>query len=622
MRTCQTLFAALVLVFTASCATVQQPPPAQARDLTPVKFQPTPAHRAVEIVRGGRACAKVYLADPKPSKNLQLLVKELVEDVRLSTGAELEQVAAMPPADVPAIVIGDCAESRKAGIDAAGIPMEGFVVKTAPMRVYLVGSTLPLPENENIAGSPYGNDGTAWAVADFLERFVGVRWYWPTQAGGRSIVKADTLLVPPVHYSDQPVFRKREFYPYRYEKPWKSRWFEKDGPTLPASALPTALDAIEMVPLLPCLRSGNSWPYIIKVHQPQSFANDPKRWEPHAAMFQKNKDGSPNYNMLCYSSQEAFDFLIQGCEDAWTHNKVTGAVPWVTSTCVTISPGDYPVHCYCASCDPLFEPGRSPYGSASRIMGRFVKKFCEEVKRRWPDKKVLYLPYWNYTMCPEDIDFPDNLEVQMCTMAFALMRQPAQRARMENSMRAWSRKVDGKISTWEYSHRVPEWTHAPVQHPHLVQDYYRTNRDVIVGSFLNGGGIAEWTKSSPTLHCWMKVLWNPEVDIDAILDGFCERMFGRAAGTTRELLRLMCERWETAQWRQSLGDAGRVDAPVFADTWPPEVVAKMTELGKQARTELKDDPAALQRFEYWTWTFEPFLKEAREEWAKAGIKAE
>jgi hypothetical protein len=33
---------------------------------------------------------------------------------------------------------------------------------------------------------------------------------------------------------------------------------------------------------------------------------------------------------------------------------------------------------------------------------------------------------------------------------------------------------------------------------------------------------------------------------------------------------------------------------------------------------MQDDEIALQRFDYWNWTFEAFLKEAQEEWAKAG----
>jgi len=81
-----------------------------------------------------------------------------------------------------------------AGINAAQLPAEGFVVRTAPNQVYLVGST-----------QGGDNSGTAWAVADFLERFVGVRWYWPAQYGGRSVPRRASLAVPPVHYRDQPV---------------------------------------------------------------------------------------------------------------------------------------------------------------------------------------------------------------------------------------------------------------------------------------------------------------------------------------------------------------------------------------------------------------------------------
>ena len=62
-------------------------------------------------------------------------------------------------------------------------------------------------------------------------------------------------------------------------------------------------------------------------------------------------------------------------------------------------------------------------------MGVFVKKMCEEVKKRWPDKRVIYLPYWNYTNCPEGLECPHNLEIQMCTMAFGLMRPGGARAK-------------------------------------------------------------------------------------------------------------------------------------------------------------------------------------------------
>ena len=50
--------------------------------------------------------------------------------------------------------------------------------------------------------------GAMKAIYEFLERYVGVRWYWPGDSG-RSTPKMDMLTIPPVYLTDAPVFRKR-----------------------------------------------------------------------------------------------------------------------------------------------------------------------------------------------------------------------------------------------------------------------------------------------------------------------------------------------------------------------------------------------------------------------------
>ena len=80
----------------------------KVKDLTPVKVLSTPQHAPVVLVSDGQPRAKVYVAVDKPSATLDILVKELVTAVKLSTGAELEIVKKMPAGDAPAIVIGDC----------------------------------------------------------------------------------------------------------------------------------------------------------------------------------------------------------------------------------------------------------------------------------------------------------------------------------------------------------------------------------------------------------------------------------------------------------------------------------------------------------------------------------
>jgi len=589
----------------------------RVKDLTPVTLHKTPQHPPLILVRDGAPQAKVYVADEHPSKNLAILVRELVEAVKLSSEAELEVVKQLPADEVPALVIGDCEASRAEGIDAAKIPLEGYVVKTAANRIYLVGSTAPLPPGST-QWNFWSNDGTAWALADFLERFVGVRWYWPVNAGGRSTVSARTLTVRPAWYSDQPVFRKREFYPREsYSVPPAGKDGVRGRLAPPESVLPASTKSIDMTVLLAGLRSGNSWPYVIQVHNPQQIWKNQALVNAHQGLFMKKANGETNASMLCYSSQETYDFLMAGCEAAWDKKPSLMAswnnhgVSWVTPLGVTISPFDEPINCYCEGCRKLYDPNGGNRGTGSKIMGAFVKKFAGEVKRRWPDKKVVYLPYWNYTLFPKGTDFPDNLEIQMCTMSFAMMKQPGWRAQMETCMRDWSKTVGGKIQTWEYPHRTVGYLGVQLQYPHLVKDYYQHNRDVIVGSFLNGGDFTDWTKTAPTLYCYMKILWNPDFDVDAALEVLCERMFGKAADTARELLQFLAERWGKTPWSIEMDDMGYLEPVLYRETWPPEVVAKMTGLWEKARGELKDDPAASRRFQYVTWSMEYFPEEVR-----------
>ena len=449
------------------------------RDLTPVTWLTAPVHAPVELARNGTARAVIFVADPKPSATLTRLVDELLEVVRLSTGATFERVFEPPAVDQPAIVIGDCEETRQAGIDAATLPFEGFVVKTAPNRVYLVGSTQALPTGSN-RWAYWASEGTAWAVADFLERFVGVRWYWPTDLGGRTLVTHASLVIPPVAYQDQPVFRQRLFHPKAgWPLPQNARWFDKEPLPFAPGAIPDDVAKVDMADYLPLVREGNSWPYQVKVHEPQKLWKQwESKWSKHPElhdMFQQKADGTPHLSMLCYSSTNTLAYLLQGCEDAWD--------------------------------------------------------------------------------------------------------------------------------------RGSGWTYGPVQYPHLVCEFYRTNRTVLAGTFINGGIMADWTTSAPTLYVWMKALWNPELDVDAVLDAMCRRLYGQAGGTVRELIRLQCARWDTV--KGGLADQGRIPPAMYQKIWPPDVVVQMMALRDKARVELADDPVGRQRFLYWTWTFDGFLAEAK-----------
>ena len=336
---------------------------ASARDLMPVKMLDAAKHEPVMLVRDGVAKAIVCIAVSQPSPALRKMVEELVTSIRLTTGATLTVVAQPPAAGQPAIVIGDCPASRAAGIDVADIPMEGFVVKTVANRVYLVGSTLPLPPGSN-KWDFWDNDGTAWAVADFLERFVGVRWYWPLDVGGRSVVEQKTLVVPPTHYADAPAFRMRIHAPAeKYTAPWQSTWFEPGGGQ-PPFPVPEGTKDLSMQPLITCLRGGNSWPYTVKCHEPQRLWKiEGGKWaSSHKELFEVKGDGKRNYSMLCYSSPATLEFLLAGCEAKWDGAK-NGVYPaWVTDTSATGWGSRRSTRCSSPTCTATTSSTRSTCG--------------------------------------------------------------------------------------------------------------------------------------------------------------------------------------------------------------------------------------------------------------------
>ena len=304
MKRCMLSMAAIAAVFAAAALETRgaDRPRAgqkhlQVKDLSPVKPLPAASHAPLVLVKDGRPQAVIQVNVDKPGGQLEILVRELVTVIEQLTGATLPVLAGQPaPPNVAAVVIGDCIESRQAGIDAARLPIEGFEIKTVANRIFLVGSTRPL---EPGASANARNDGTAWAVSDFMERLVGVRWYWPVTVGGRSLPpvedprakrapasrqrppskrtpaaaaerRAGTLAIEPSHYADAPVFRWRQYYPGKRLKPdaWVARTGEGGGSrgALGRRALPGSRRHGRGARPRPCRRTSrrsifpSSWP--------------------------------------------------------------------------------------------------------------------------------------------------------------------------------------------------------------------------------------------------------------------------------------------------------------------------------------------------------------------------
>jgi len=55
-----------------------------------------------------------------------------------------------------------------------------------------------------------------------------------------------------------------------------------------------------------------------------------------------------------------------------------------------------------------------------------------------------------------------------------------------------------------------------------------------------------WTIQTVSTYCWLRLLWNPDHDVDATINEFCRRMFDKAEKPMRELVQIQIDGWEKA----------------------------------------------------------------------------
>ncbi|MDP6721126.1 MAG: DUF4838 domain-containing protein [Pirellulaceae bacterium] len=545
--------------------------PWEATDLNPVQFKGASTHEPIVLVEGGQPLASIVVMNKAAG------ARELQSFIKQATGAELPIM--QDKIVTPAIVLGDCPEAAKLGLDSARMPPEGFAVKTTADAVFIVGRNMGRDAN-----------GGLWGAYEFLERFVGVRWYFPQAVEdgpqiGQSIPKARELVVPPVWLEDAPAFRMRVMWP-PMSQPWQGK-------------------GIKLTGVQGFLRSGNSWPNRLKVHQPNWAGYDQlKKNRPE--VFQQRKDGSRQHEVLCYGNPKTVETYLDGVQ-----NFVDGKQPLyapIAGKAITVSPHDVELACYCKHCRELWDADAGQYGGASKVMATFVDKLAREVKRRWPDEgfTIVYLPYLNYTTAPRGFRFPGNVEVQLAGMpGMASYKEPLIRDAEQANIDRWIATTGRPIQNWHYSAWPAHKTKANYQYPHVLKEFYQRNRDKTIGSFINGTH-NHWPRQNISLYCWLKVLWNPEFDVDAASDEFARRMFGPSSGPMRELLALEMNSWEMSRW-----PGGRFSPKgIYEASFPAAKVERMKQLLAQARDQAQNDSLALARVEYCAPSLEAFFKES------------
>ena len=483
----------------------------------------------------------------------RLAAEELNFFLKGVLGAPLPMVSERTPGKT-AIVVG----SR-----ASRVPLpDGYIIDASEGVLCIVGNdddpadpaaTAALPDEA--PWQPCFRRGTLFGVYAFLERFAGVRMYFPGELG-TCIPHARQIVVPEGHVEESPAFSVR-------------RYGYADGPVPPE-----LLDGMDETSFkrLNWYRLRMETAHLACCHGAKTHCLSPDTWDSiytnACAVIAAAVSSKPPYPF------PGFDAMPK---DGFT---------WAR-------------HCRCGWCEANIPFSKTDTGFATDLVWRRTAELANRLKEKFPGVRVSQMSYIPYVRIPTNA-IPGNVEV------FVARRGPwaegtAIGAREKDEVRRWHEKLGRKVTLWNYPDKVDCWNlemkDVPQLAPRAWAAYYRAVAPHVTGAFAESES-DRWLYNYLNYYVFSRLCWNPEVDVEAILAEHHRLMFGAAEKEMAEFFDTLERCWMKVVARPvdtPLGP-GVCEAPteeyLREKTYPPALLARLDDL--LAAASAKVAPGSLE----------------------------
>lgn len=518
---------------------------------------PLAAQEGLLLARDGAPRAVVVTAG-QPAPCVERAVAEFREHITLISGAELPvaQVGEGDSLDAVAqgrdvVLIGDSPPARAMGVDTAGLPPDGFIIRSAPGRLVIAGKDAA-QFSVNYDWVP-ASAGTLYGVYRVLEE-LGVRWFYPGPEG-TVLPRAATLEAPALDLRDAP------YFPYRFGGYGRDLmpWHRRIG------------------------YGGDRDPWSTRHTFNQTVPFHRKYAQQHPEYFVVGRDDAPGAN-IALGHPEVIPAIVAEAREFFASDRPEGKKSFL------VIPADGWGHCHCERCLPRLDFEADPRGMMSNIVAEAAVAVAEAVRGDHPAGRVVYCAYSNYYLPPTTVErFPDNLDL-LIAQPRAGFHDQARRAEAEQVLRDWLKLRPPEVYFCRYYGNLQ--TLAPSFMPGVIARDIRMMKQVNEHSAALVGGEMNFTAlPADSPHAWWhhlnsyltaKLLWNPDADLDALLDDYCAHFYGPAAQVMRRFWDRCAELY--------LDDRTR-------EIWPVQVIDEMQErLGRAAQATRGTEYEARVRF--------------------------
>ncbi|HOX24438.1 MAG TPA: DUF4838 domain-containing protein [Candidatus Krumholzibacteria bacterium] len=213
---------------------------------------------------------------------------------------------------------------------------------------------------------------------------------------------------------------------------------------------------------------------------------------------------------------------------------------------VSVSQTDNDLYCRCPACEAIHQAEGSPMGSTLA----FVNAIADTVARRWPGKQVGTLAYWHTRKPPATLRPAGNVQIQLanieCCCLHALTDPScAKNAEFLADLRGWS-AIAGQVYVWTY---VTDFRYYDLPFPNFrsLGPNLRLFADLGVrGVFAQShGGSTSGDLSDLRNYVLARLLWNPYLDAQPLIEEFCRLHYGLAASEILAYLERLHDRAES-----------------------------------------------------------------------------
>ncbi|HRP56831.1 DUF4838 domain-containing protein [Agriterribacter sp.] len=397
---------------------------------------------------------------------------------------------------------------------------DGFIIETKRNCLVLAGAS-------DIANF--------YAVSSFLESFIGCRWY---TSSTEVVPRHHSIVLPDIRLRDEPVLKMREIF-------YRDYFITSAVDSLFARRL--KLNGSHNLPQTD-RKWGPAWSHSFYFYMPPEkyFNSHPEFYSlVNGKRVHKVNYGSVELDaQLCLMNQNMFEEFVKNL------NRKMSSFPNAQNWNLGQMDGHLGA-CQCKSCTEINGREGSPMGS--------VLYFVNKVAERFPDKTIATLAYTYTRKPPLTIQPAKNVSIILCniesprTNAIKLVEDAPEHASFREDLEGWEKLTDN-IIIWDY---VIQFERLVSPYPNLsvfqknFQYYLKHN---VTGIFWQGNREVGGEFAGLRAYLLSKLSWNPDYDMDSVMNDFLQGYYGAAAPHIRQYIDASTKALEQSDIRLSMDE--------------------------------------------------------------------